>query len=354
MEKRKIDWATASFLIGYQIVVLICIPLYFWHHRPSAALIAISASLLVVLGTSLSAGYHRYFSHKTYKAHPVIESFLLFLSPLLMQSSALRWSYDHRRHHAFVDTDKDPYSINKGFWYAHFTWMMFKQEEIDPKLVQDLLKNPRVRFQHRYIAPLMFGSNIAVGLIVGYLLNDYVGAFFMAVGLRLFLSHHMTWFINSLAHTWGDRPFCQEQTAVNNVICALLTFGEGYHNYHHVFAKDYRNGVRWFHFDPTKWVIWLLSKVGLVSDLRRMDPLTIRKTLVLKRKGLLLEKICLLSREHQDTLKKEVIQMSERMLNTLSRIKDTPQLSASLKADWKKWRLLSRAILKSKPELLRV
>ena len=348
MEKRKIDWASASFLIGYQFVVLLCLPFYFLHNRPSGALIAISVGLLVTLGTSLSAGYHRYFSHKTYKAHPIIESFLLFFSPLLMQSSAVRWSHDHRLHHAFVDTDKDPYSIKKGFWYAHFTWMLYKQDPVDPKLVTDLLKNPRIRFQHRYIAPLMFGSNIAVGLIVGYILNDYVGAFMLAVGLRLLLSHHMTWFINSLAHTWGDKPFCQEQTAVNNVICALLTFGEGYHNYHHVYAKDYRNGVRWFHFDPTKWVLWLLSQVGLVKDLRRMDPLQVRKMLVIKRKSLLMEKICLLSKDKQELFMKEVEQMSERMLTTLSKIKESPQLWTTFKSDWKQWRSLSRTILKYK------
>ena len=336
MEKPKFDWNAALFLIGYQLIVLVSLPFYFYYCRPSSALIWISSVLLVVMGIGLSAGYHRYFSHKTYKAHPIVEIFLLALSPLLMQHSAIRWSYDHRRHHAFVDTDEDPYSIKKGFWFAHFKWMLYKQRDVEPKVVKDLFDNPRVHFQHRHIYPLMFGSNIAVGLIVGYILNDYIGAFVLAVGLRLLVSHHMTWLINSMAHTWGDRPFCQEQTAVNNFFCALLTWGEGYHNYHHVFSKDYRNGVRWYHYDPTKWTIWCLSKVGLTSKLRRMDKETVKKMMVIKRKQLLLEKICLLGKEKQEALKAEVIQLSEKLLENLD-----------LKSNWKQWRLLSREVFKA-------
>ena len=342
MERKQIDWPTAFFLIGYQLAVIIALPFYFYFYRPSGALIAISATMLAVLGITLSSGYHRYFSHKSYKAHPIVESVLLFLSPLLVQESALRWSFDHRRHHAFVDTDKDPYSIKKGFWYAHFTWMLYKGEPIDLKVVKDLWNNPRVRFQHRHRHLLMFGSNILVGLIIGYLLNDYVGAFMIAVGLRLLLSHHMTWFINSLAHTWGDRPFCQEQTAVNNFILALLTWGEGYHNYHHVFAKDYRNGVRWFHWDPTKWLVYGLSKIGLTSNLRKMDDETVKKMMVIKRKKLLLERICLLAHDRQEALKQEVIQLSEKLLENLE-----------LKSYWRQWNHLSQKIFNS-PSMLPV
>lgn len=334
METRKIDWPTTLFLIGYQALVLAALPFYFYYCRPSAALIAISTTLLCVLGITLSAGYHRYFSHKSYKAHPIIEGILLFLSPLLVQESAIRWSFDHRRHHAFVDSDQDPYSIKKGFWYAHFTWMLYKPEPIDPKVVSDLWSNPRIRFQHRHIYLLMFGSNILLGLLIGYLLHDYVGAFMLAIGLRLLLSHHMTWFINSLAHTWGDRPFCQEQTAVNNFVCALLTWGEGYHNYHHVFAKDYRNGVRWFHYDPTKWLIFGLSKLGLTHNLRRVDDQTVKRMLVIKRKKLLLEKICQLAQDKQEALKQEVLQLSEKLLQNLE-----------LKSSWKQWHLLSQRII---------
>lgn len=369
MKNRTFDWGVGGFLISYQVLLLLSLPFYFHFARPSGALIGISIALLYGIGISVTGGYHRYFSHRTYKANPIIESILLFFSAMAIQSSALRWSNDHRLHHAHVDTDKDPYSIKKGFWYAHFFWMLQKADPINPKLVSDLLQNPRVMFQHRFILPLMFGTNALIWLFVGWLLNDYLGAFFIAVALRIFVLHHFTWFINSLAHTWGDKPFCQEQTAVNNLILSFLTFGEGYHNYHHVFAKDYRNGVRWHHFDPTKWFIWILSKLGLAKDLRKMDTLTIKKRLVLERKALLLEKIRKLSYVKQEDLEKEVLLISDKMVekivscstlrkelrklkqpDLISKIKEEiRKLRASLKEDWKRWKLLSKAILSLKP-----
>ncbi len=369
MKTRTFDWAVGGFLISYQLLLFISLPFYFYYARPSGGMIGISVALLFIVGTSVSAGYHRYFSHRAYKAHPIIEWLLLFFGAMSIESSALRWANDHRLHHAHVDTDKDPYSINKGFWYAHFFWMLRKADPINPRLVSDLLHNPRVAFQHRFILPLMFGTNALIWLFVGWLLNDYLGAFFIAVALRIFALHHLTWFINSLAHTWGDKPFCQEQTAVNNLIISFLTFGEGYHNYHHVFAKDYRNGVLWHHFDPTKWLVWTLSKLALTKDLRKIDALIIKKRMVLERKALLLEKIRKLSYVKQEDLEKEVLLISDNMVekiascnilrkklrslkqpDLITKIKEEiHHLTLSLKEDWKRWRLLSKAILHLKP-----
>ncbi|MCC5831838.1 MAG: acyl-CoA desaturase [Chlamydiales bacterium] len=367
--KKALDWGATGFLISYQFLLLLSLPFYFYYATPSLPLVAIAVALLYITGMSVTGGYHRYFSHRTYKAHPAIESFLLFFGAMAMQSSALRWAYDHRLHHAHVDTDRDPYSIKKGFWYAHFLWMLEKADPIDPKLVSDLKQNPRVMFQHRFIIPLMFGTNVLAWAFVGWLLNDYLGAFFIAVALRIFVLHHLTWFINSLAHTWGDKPFCQEQTAVNNLILSFLTFGEGYHNYHHVFAKDYRNGVRWYHFDPTKWMIWTLSKLGLVKDLRRVDQLTIKKRMVLERKALLLEKIEKLPYSKQEQLTDMVESTASKMIEKIVRFSklykelhtinqkaivlkirdELEKLHASFKEDWKNWKRLSKGILSQKP-----
>ncbi len=349
MKKRPFDWSVGGFLISYQVLLLLALPFYFIYASPTWALFGISAAILYTSGLCITGGYHRYFSHKTYKTHPIIESVLLLFGALAMQSSALRWSHDHRLHHAHVDTDDDPYSIKKGFWYAHFFWMLYKPDPIDPKLVSDLTRNPRVMFQHRYILPLMFGGNALVWLVLGWLLNDYLGAFIIGVGLRIFVLHHLTWFINSLAHTWGDRPFCQEQTAVNNLVLSFLTFGEGYHNYHHVFAKDYRNGVRWFHFDPTKWIIWGLSKIGLARDLHRMDKLTIKKRMIIERKALLLSNLRTLPAETRIKLTNEVEQLSSSLLEKLNDLKkpkkpDLKIIRARLKEDWKNWKRLSRVV----------
>jgi stearoyl-CoA desaturase (delta-9 desaturase) len=258
----------------------------------------------------------------SYKTKPVVEAVLLFFGSMATEGSALRWSYDHRYHHAFVDTDKDPYSIKKGFWYAHFGWMLEKQKPIENKVVADLVKNPLVHFQHRFYVPLMFATNILATVVLGLIFHDMWGAFVFGWLLRLFFLHHFTWFINSLAHTWGARTFCQELSAVDNYFIALLTFGEGYHNYHHTFAYDYRNGIRWFHFDPTKWIIWTLSKVGLAYKLKKNQRYFIEERILLDRKKLLLDKLQSSYNDQKEALKETVSQLTESAQTKLRLMRD--------------------------------
>lgn len=373
MIKKDINWGPALFLIIYQAVLLVTLPFYFYYAPPSGAMIAISVLLLYLTGLSITAGYHRFYSHRSFRTHPIIEGAFLFFASMSGQGSALRWAFDHRVHHAHVDTDQDPYSIKKGFWYAHFLWILDKPQPIDQKVVPDLMKNRLVQFQHRYIEVLMVLTNILAFFVVGWLLNDYMGAFFLACWVRIFVLHHCTWFINSLAHTWGDKPFCQEQTAVNNYVIALLTFGEGYHNYHHTFANDYRNGIRWYHFDPTKWLIWTLDRLKLASALRRMDAYTINKRLVLQRKEMLLERLCNLCSNKKEEFEKKILELSDRLVLKIAeanqlmeqyrqarqqgkereRLKEVKQqlsyLKSSLKEDWRLWIQLSRNVLDLKP-----
>jgi len=371
---RGINWGASAFLIGYHIVLLAALPLYFYlGGRPSWGMVTFTLLLFFASGISITGGYHRYYSHRSFRTNKFIEAIILFFGTLTAQGSALRWSFDHRIHHAFVDTDKDPYSIKKGFWYAHFLWILEKPKPIEKKVVPDLVKNPLVMFQEKHYPPLMFGSNLILFLFAGWLFNDFFGAFVITLLLRLFFLHHFTWFINSLAHTWGDRPFCEEQSAVNNFIISLVTFGEGYHNYHHTYANDYRNGVRWYHFDPTKWIIWLLNKLRLAKDLKRMDTYTIKRRMVLERKDLLLNQIKNLWHVKREDIEKSVHEVAERMLAQFSEFKklveayriakkdqtkrdlieklqsDIKKLKKKINADWKHWQKLSSAILHLEP-----
>ncbi len=370
---RGINWGAASFLLGYQVILLMSLPFYFYYSPPGLGLVLFTIFLLFATGISITGGYHRYFSHRTYRTNRFIEAILLFLGSMTAQGSALRWSFDHRNHHAFVDTNDDPYSIKKGFWYAHFLWILEKPRPIEKKLVADLVKNPMIVFQDKYYNSSMLFSNFLVFLFTGWVFNDYLGALVFAVFFRMFMLHHFTWFINSLAHTWGDKPFCTEQSAVDNYLISLLTFGEGYHNYHHTYANDYRNGIRWYHFDPTKWTIWLLNKAGLAYDLKRMDAYTIKKRMVLERKDLLLEKLTSLWYVKKEELEKNILEASDKILQQIAEFKklvdtynaakssksekdmvqklraDIKKLKKSIKADWKRWQKLSRAILHLRP-----
>ncbi len=229
--------------------------------------------LFLAVGVSIGAGYHRRFAHRTFECHPAVEALFLVLGAMALQNSALRWARDHRDHHRFVDTDRDPYSIRRGALWAHVLWIFYK----DPpgrgfENVPDLLGNPRVMWQDRWYGLLGVGAGLALPTLVGALFGSPLGGLLWGGFLRIVLVHHATFFVNSLAHLWGSRPYSTENSARDNWLVALLTNGEGYHNFHHRFPSDFRNGVRWWQWDPNKWCIAGLRLVRLARNLRVTPP----------------------------------------------------------------------------------
>jgi stearoyl-CoA desaturase (delta-9 desaturase) len=143
-----------------------------------------------------------------------------------------------------------------------------------------LQRDPVVAWQHKHYLPLALAMNFIPPLLLGWITGDWIANLLLAGVLRLFISHHTTFFINSLAHYWGKQPYTDKNTARDNGVLALLTYGEGYHNYHHQFQNDYRNGVRWWQFDPTKWLIKAGSWMGLTRDLNRVPEFKIREAML--------------------------------------------------------------------------
>lgn len=322
MRKNQFNWGTGIFLIVYQSLVLISLPIYFTYCTPSWGLFGMTALWWWLAGLAITVGYHRYYSHKTFKVGKRLEAILLFFGSMAAQDSVLRWAFEHRMHHAHVDTDDDPYAITKGFWYAHMGWLFKRPVPIEKKVVADLMQNPLVMFQHRHALTSMIVTNAIAFFFTGWLLNDYIGAFVISLWFRMFWLHHFTWFINSLAHTWGDKPFSEEQSAVNNFVISFLTFGEGYHNYHHTYANDYRNGVRWYHFDPSKWLIWTLSRLGLANRLSRVDWETIEKRKVLEGQRLLREKLSKTFYVKKELLDKRIDEFSDSIMAKIGRMRE--------------------------------
>lgn len=368
-----VNWVPVLFILGYHLLLLFTLPVYLYYYTPTWGMVGMSILLYFVIGMGITGGYHRLYSHKAFRTNPLVETIILFFSTMAAQGSALRWSFEHRLHHAHVDEEKDPYSIKKGFWHAHMLWIIKKPDPIEKRVVADLLKNPLVMFQHNYYALLMVLSNGLLWAFTGWLLNDYVGAFFLAILVRMFCLHHSTWFINSLAHTWGVKPFSQELTAVDNFIISLLTFGEGYHNYHHTFANDYRNGIRWYHFDPTKWLIWSLNKFGLVHSLKRTDAFTIKKRMVLEEKSEMIDRLKKIWYVKSEELESKVMELSDRILQEIYTLNELRQqyrlfkhdkskkelldeiyaemreMKKKIKEDWREWIQLSRGISRLRP-----
>ncbi len=273
MTKAKPIWANILFFSITAAITLIGVPLYAWLVGFDLAQILVAALLLGFAGMSITMGYHRLWSHRTFDAHPAVRVILAIGGALAVQNSILHWSSDHREHHKHVDDDtKDPYSASRGFWYSHIGWMLREYQPdryYDYANVKDLQKDPIVMWQHRHYWPLAWGVNLVVTGAIGLIHGDLIGTLLLAGVARLTLSQHATFFINSLAHIWGRQPYSHRNSSKDNPLVALLTYGEGYHNFHHRFASDYRNGIRWWQFDPTKWAIKLLSFVGLTKNLRR-------------------------------------------------------------------------------------
>jgi stearoyl-CoA desaturase (delta-9 desaturase) len=263
------------------LLALVGTPIWAFTYGFDAVEIGFTIFLFYFTGMSITAGYHRLWSHKAYDAHPVVRFILAVGGAMTVQNSILHWSSDHRVHHRHVDVnDQDPYSAKKGFWYSHMGWMLREHKATrfaDYSNCRDLQKDKIVMWQHKYYLPIVLVSNFGITGLVGWLNGDVLSMLLLAGVTRIVLVHHVTFFINSLAHIWGSRPFTDKNTARDNGILAFFTFGEGYHNYHHIFEYDYRNGVKWWQFDPTKWMIKALSYVGLTKNLRKTPEERIEK-----------------------------------------------------------------------------
>jgi stearoyl-CoA desaturase (delta-9 desaturase) len=262
-------------------IAFIGVPLWAYFIGFSTTEIAITIILFFFTGISITAGYHRLWSHKTYKAHPIVKVVLAVGGAMTVQNSILHWASDHRVHHRHVDdNDKDPYSAKKGFWYSHIGWMLreYQAHRYDNyENCRDLQKDKVVMWQHNHYIAIVLIANFGITALLGWLNGSILGMILLAGVFRLVAVHHVTFFINSLAHLWGKQPYTENNTAKDNGVIALFTFGEGYHNYHHIFEYDYRNGIRWWQYDPTKWVIRGLSFFKLTWDLRRTPEERIEK-----------------------------------------------------------------------------
>ncbi|WP_410211884.1 acyl-CoA desaturase [Aquirhabdus sp.] len=277
-KRPPINWPGALVLLLTPIAALILVPTYLWSHHVGMATWVVFALFLAWNGLGITAGYHRLWAHRTYEATWIVRFFLMIGGTMAIQNSVLFWASGHRTHHQHVDhVDRDPYSAKRGFWYSHIGWMLrnYPSGEANYKNAPDLLNDRMVMFQHNYYIPLVLLTNIALPALVGWAIGDVWGVLMLGGLLRLVISHHVTFFINSLAHMFGSQPYTDENTARDNPWLAFVTWGEGYHNFHHIFQYDYRNGVKWWQFDPTKWLILGLSKIKLTYNLKRIPTLTI-------------------------------------------------------------------------------
>ncbi len=270
-QERLVPCWKSILVLGFGHLLAAFAIVYLVHIRFSWWTVGLGALWLFLCGLAITGGYHRLFAHPTYRASWPVRLFYLCFGAAGVQNTALKWAADHREHHAETDHAEDPYNAKRGFWWSHIVWMFFDADTpVAYRRVPDLLRDPLVLFQHRAYVPLAILFGAVLPAAIGLLWRDPIGTLLCAGFLRLVIQWHQTFSVNSVAHILGTQPYSQSSTARDSWVTALVTLGEGYHNFHHRFPGDYRNGVRWYHFDPTKWVIWSLSKLGLARELRSM------------------------------------------------------------------------------------
>tara|TARA_Y100001001_G_scaffold149000_1_gene158436 strand:+ start:2044 stop:3195 length:1152 start_codon:yes stop_codon:yes gene_type:complete len=279
-EKAPINWTPTTMFVITNLVAVTAVPWYGLTHGYSLSAVIAFVLLTWLTELAITAGYHRLWSHNAYKAHWALRLFYALFGAMALQNTVLHWSSGHRVHHRHVDdVDLDPYSAKRGLWFSHMGWMIrrYPSGEVNFDNVKNLTKDPIVMWQYKYYIPIALGMNILIPVALGLILGDVWGMLLMAGFLRIVTTHHFTFFINSIAHKWGSQPYTDENTARDNAFFAFLTHGEGYHNYHHIFQTDYRNGIRWYQWDPTKWFIKASALVGLASDLKTVPEFKIQR-----------------------------------------------------------------------------
>jgi stearoyl-CoA desaturase (Delta-9 desaturase) len=267
---ERINWVTSIPFLAFHLIPFAAI----WTGVPASALV-LCAVLYFTRVFFITAGYHRYFSHRSYRL-PRWAQFLMALGGTsCMQKGPLWWAAHHRDHHRYSDTELDIHSPIRGFWWSHVGWILCdKYGPTEYDRIKDFAKYPELRWLNRNdwvgwvalaIASFLIGG--WAGLVVGF-------------GWSTVLLWHGTFTVNSLAHVMGRRRYATTDTSRNSLIIALITNGEGWHNNHHHYQASARQGFHWWQWDPSYYVLWALSKVGVVRDLKQPSEKVLSSNLV--------------------------------------------------------------------------
>jgi fatty-acid desaturase len=266
--RQGMNWRNTIFLGSFH---LLAIPAFFMFSWKNLAVMLMVNWMVGSLGVGL--GYHRLLTHRSFKAPKWLEYFLTALGTMSVQDGPAKWVATHRMHHKFVDTDKDPHSTRSGFWWAQIGWVLRgTAQDHDAmtmkRFVPDLLKDRGQRvIAQFYMVPIVV-SGVILFAVGGWPMV------FWGVFLRVVFGWHTTWFVNSLSHLYGKRPFDTGDLSTDNWFVALLTFGEGWHNAHHAFPTSARHGLKWHQLDMNWITIRLFERLGWATDIKVFEEQT--------------------------------------------------------------------------------
>ncbi|MGZ3638687.1 MAG: acyl-CoA desaturase [Ktedonobacterales bacterium] len=268
----------------YQTIVLltVIVPLLatglavrlLWQRAVHWSDLVLLATMYTLVAIGVTVGYHRMLTHRSFTPHPVVKFVLLVLGSMALEGDAIQWTATHTKHHALADRPGDPHSPLDGFFHAHLGWI-FAETDADPRrYCRHLLRDRLVLFvsrTHLLWVVLAMAIPFAIGGVFGGWAGALTGLLWGGL-VRQFLTHHVTWSVNSICHTFGKRAFETNDASRNEWIVGLLALGEGWHNNHHAFPRSAFHGLRWWQFDLAGYVIRLLERLGLAHDVYRITP----------------------------------------------------------------------------------
>uniref|UniRef100_A0A2I9LPP9 Stearoyl-CoA desaturase 5 n=1 Tax=Centruroides hentzi TaxID=88313 RepID=A0A2I9LPP9_9SCOR len=242
--------------------------------------------LYITSGLGITAGAHRLWAHRSYKAKWPLRVLLMFFNCIAFENDIYEWARDHRVHHKYSETDADPHNATRGFFFSHIGWLLVRKH---PDVIEkgknvdlsDVTNDPVVKFQKKYYIPLMVTSCFLLPTVIPWWLwgETVWNAFYVATIFRYCFTLNNTWLVNSAAHMWGNRPYDININPRENRLVALGAIGEGYHNYHHTFPWDYSTSELGWKINLTTMFIDTMAYLGLAYDLK-----TVPKEMVMKRK----------------------------------------------------------------------
>jgi len=241
--------------------------------------------LLFVSATGITAGAHRLWAHKSYKAKTPLKFILVLFNCVSFQNDIIEWARDHRVHHKYSETNADPHNALRGFFFAHMGWLLVrKHPDVKEKGkgldLSDLTNDPLLMFQKKYYKPLvLFFSFIVPTMVPLYWGERFSVAFYTAALLRYAIALNVTWCVNSVAHMWGSRPYDANINPRQNIFTSFGAFGEGWHNYHHTFPYDYRASEFPYTLNPTTLFIDFFYAIGWAYERK-----TVTKEVIANRK----------------------------------------------------------------------
>ncbi len=278
----QVDWAR---VIPYILLHLSCLFVISVGFSWTALIVCIASYLIRMF--AITAFYHRYFSHKSFKTNRFVQFLFGFIGTAATQRGPLWWAAHHRHHHKHSDQEDDRHSPNKGFWKSHMLWFLNKKNfPTNYERVKDLTKFKELLWLDRFdiLPPIIYAFLM---LMLGYLLQAYspeegVTAWQILIWgyfISTVLLGHVTYSINSVAHCWGTKRFNTGDDSRNNFLLALLTLGEGWHNNHHKFPASAKQGIYWWELDFSYYALWSMKQLGLVWDIKKHDPALVKKEL---------------------------------------------------------------------------